>query len=96
MMIITTPALAQVFAPDPNTKTPEVAFNDVIGSGSWQNLAFLIKGVAAAISLIFTAWALAGIYDAALVKSQITNKEAVILSARLLTIITAFIVLLSL
>ncbi|MFC5079635.1 hypothetical protein VTH8203_00844 [Vibrio thalassae] len=88
-------AQATVLTPDPSNVTPEQAFNNVLDNNSWSNVSTLIKSVAAAVALIFTAWSLHGVYDATLVKHQITNKEGLILAVRMLVITTAFISLLS-
>ncbi len=81
---------------EPGTATPEEAFNRIVGGSAWSDIAFLIKGFAWSIALMFTVWATYGSYSAAFVSDSITKQDFVILMLRLYVMLTIFTVLLSL
>ncbi|MGR5296814.1 hypothetical protein ACPV5U_24370 [Vibrio mediterranei] len=81
---------------EPGTATPEEAFNRIVGGSAWSDIAFLIKGLAWTIALMFTVWATYGSYDAAFLSDSIKKKDFIILMIRLYVMLTIFTVLLSL
>ncbi|WP_428776377.1 hypothetical protein [Vibrio sp.] len=94
LLLLSFESVAQVLAPNPSLSL-QASFDQILGSGSFSDLAFLIKGLTSAVALVFSGWAVLGIYEATLVEGQVSAKAGMFYLLRLFAILTILIILLN-